>query len=68
MKKAESKKGGRGGSRPGAGRKTKDGITKTKRVNVSLDAETLDKAQQIGAGNVSEGVRRAIKRFKLSTK
>lgn len=32
-----------------------------KRVNVYLDAESLAAASAIGAGNVSEGIRRALK-------
>lgn len=33
-----------------------------KRVNVYLDAETLAEAERIGNGNVSEGIRIALKR------
>lgn len=31
-----------------------------KRVNVYLDAETLKKAEKLGGGNVSEGIRIAV--------
>lgn len=31
-----------------------------KRVNVYLDAETLQRAAELGNGNVSEGIRRAL--------
>jgi hypothetical protein len=31
-----------------------------KRVNVSLDQATIDKAREIGGGNLSEGIRRAV--------
>jgi hypothetical protein len=55
----------RGGAREGAGRKAEDGVTQTKRVNVSLDSGTLEKAEKIGDGNVSVGIRRAVKKFKL---
>ncbi len=33
-----------------------------KRVNVYLDRESLDAAAQLGAGNVSAGIRRALRR------
>jgi len=48
-----------GGSREGSGR-PKIGA---QRVNVSLDEETLRRAREIGAGNVSEGLRRAVAAF-----
>ena len=48
-----------GGSREGSGR-PKIGA---QRVNVSLDEETLKRAREIGAGNVSEGLRRAVAAF-----
>ena len=53
-----------GGSREGSGR---PGIG-AQRVNVSLDEETLKRAREIGSGNVSEGLRRAISAFDNSAK
>lgn len=32
-----------------------------KRVNVYLDAESLERAAKLGSGNVSEGIRRALR-------
>lgn len=34
-----------------------------RRVNVYLDAATLDSARKIGHGNLSDGLRRAVARF-----
>jgi post-segregation antitoxin (ccd killing protein) len=39
-----------------------------KRVNVYLDADSLDRAAQLGGGNVSEGVRLALARAVPSPK
>ena len=36
-------------------------VTGTKRHNVSLDAQTVEKARIIGHGNVSKGIRKAVK-------
>ena len=33
-----------------------------KRVNVTLDAETIDRAKALGGGNLSAGIREAVKR------
>lgn len=52
-----------GGAREGSGR-PKIGA---QRVNVSLDEETLNRAREIGAGNVSEGLRRAVAVYQKST-
>lgn len=41
---------------PGRPVEMKDG----KRVNVYLDAATLEEAQKLGDGNVSDGLRRAV--------
>ena len=46
----------------GAPRKLRDG----KRVNVYLDADSLVAAAQLGLGNVSEGIRSALKQLILS--
>lgn len=35
-----------------------------RRVNVMLDAETIAKAELIGDGNLSAGLRRAVKRVR----
>jgi hypothetical protein len=56
-----------GGKRPGAGSKAKDGATNLKRVSVSLDEPTESKAKRIG-GNVSVGLRIAVKAFKEEKK
>lgn len=49
----------RGGARPGAGRPAE--IEGARRVNVMLDAETIEAAKKIGAGNLSAGIRKAVK-------
>ena len=49
----------RGGTRKGAGRKAE--VTGTNRINVSLDPATVEKARDIGHGNVSLGIRKAVK-------
>jgi len=45
-----------GGAREGAGRPA----IGARRVNVSLDDATLKRAAEIGAGNVSDGLRKAV--------
>ena len=50
-----------GGERKGAGRPA----TGSKQVGVTLDPATVDKARQIGEGNVSEGLRRAVAAFNV---
>jgi hypothetical protein len=35
-----------------------------RRVNVMLDQRTVDKASEIGSGNLSAGLRIAVKRFR----
>ena len=47
-----------GGYRRGAGRKAE--VTGTKRINVSLDPVTVEKARKIGEGNLSLGLRKAV--------
>lgn len=47
---------------PGAGRPAQ--LLGSRRVNIYLDAESVYTAQLIGAGNVSEGVRVALKKVK----
>ncbi len=52
-----------GGKREGAGRKPIKDEPMT-RVNVMLDAATVEKAKQIGGGNLSEGLREAVRRVR----
>jgi hypothetical protein len=47
---------------PGAGRPAQ--LLGSRRVNIYLDAESVQAAQLIGEGNVSEGVRLALKMAK----
>lgn len=51
----------RGGAREGGGRKAEDEAEDTKRYNVSLDAPTAKKAKKLGDGNLSLGIRRAVR-------
>ena len=55
------KKPRHGGPREGAGRKAEDGADGTKRYNVSLDAMTAKKANKLGDGNLSLGLRKAVR-------
>lgn len=57
MKKKKPK--GRGGPGRNQGRKAVDGCD-VKRVNVMLDDKTIDKARDIGEGNLSAGIRKAV--------
>lgn len=50
---------------PGAGRPAQ--LLGSRRVNIYLDAESVRTAQLIGEGNVSEGVRLALKMVKAVT-
>ena len=50
----------RGGKREGAGRPS-IGVRK---VRLTLDDETIDKGTDIGEGNLSRGVRTAVKEYK----
>ena len=52
-----------GGAREGAGRKPIKEEPMT-RVNVMLDDATIAKAKQIGGGNLSEGLREAVRRIR----
>jgi hypothetical protein len=58
----------KGGARKGAGSKAKDGATKMIRKNVSLDEPTIVKAQKIGEGELSMGLRVAVKDFQIKVK
>ena len=42
------------------GRQTLDGAT-VRRVQVMLDAATIEAARKLGAGNLSAGIRKAVK-------
>ena len=42
------------------GRKTLDGAT-VRRVQVMLDEDTIERAKALGQGNVSQGIRKAVK-------
>lgn len=53
-----------GGARPGAGRPA--GIESARRVNVMLDAATIERARAIGAGNLSAGIRLAVREAGLA--
>jgi len=53
----------RGGKREGAGRKPIMDEAMT-RVNVMLDEATINKAKAIGGGNLSEGLREAVRRIR----
>ena len=53
----------RGGKREGAGRPRIAGDIQVRR-NITLSESLAEKAKQIGDGNLSEGVRRAIEAFK----
>lgn len=50
----------RGGARPGGGIKAADGV-ETRRVQLTLDADTLATFARLGLGNVSLGAREAAR-------
>jgi hypothetical protein len=54
------KKRTHGGKREGAGRPA----TGVRKVQLTLDDETIDKGTDIGEGNLSHGVRVAVKEYK----
>lgn len=56
----------RGGVRSGQGRKALDGVEGTRRVTLSLDDATVEKAEEIGEGTISVGVRKAVAAYKIS--
>lgn len=62
MKRKPEKKtsGMRGGRREGAGRPS----TGVRKVQLTLDDKTIDKGTDIGEGNLSRGVRIAVKEHK----
>jgi len=55
----ESVRPGPGGARPGAGRKAE--VTGLRKVQVYLDPASIDTAKKLGDGNVSAGVREALR-------
>lgn len=64
----EERKDKRGGARPGAGRKaelTDGGATET--VRVRLTPQQKHKAEKLGNGNISAGVRAALEGHKKKT-
>jgi hypothetical protein len=56
-----AKKKRHGGPRKGAGRKAVDQASGTNRYAVSLDSATLHKARELGDGNLSLGIRKAVR-------
>lgn len=62
---AMTRKRKHGGRRAGAGRPTL-GAAKLKRVNVILGDEHIERAREIGKGNLSVGTRTAIEKHRLS--
>jgi hypothetical protein len=48
---------------PGAGVKADDGVTKTERKQVRLDAESAALLVKVGGGNLSLGIREAVRRL-----
>jgi len=59
MARAPARKS-RGGARQGGGVKAADGVA-TRRVQLTLDADTLAVFAQLGGGNVSLGAREAAR-------
>lgn len=49
-----------GGVRPGAGRPALDGATNLRLINITLGAEHIATAKELGKGNISLGIRRAL--------
>jgi len=62
IEKGATEKSTHGGRGRGGGRPRLDGDAQAKRINVSLDQATIDRAREIGDGNLSEGIRRAVSR------
>lgn len=50
---------GRGGARPGTGPKIE--VDSVRRVSVTLDPESIELAERLGDGNVSRGIRAALR-------
>lgn len=54
---------GRGGAGRGQGAKAADGATGLRRVNVSLDDASIEALRALGDGELSLGIRRAVKKM-----
>lgn len=48
---------------PGAGIKSQDGVTPTNRRNIMIDTPSLEILKKIGDGNLSLGIREAVRRL-----
>jgi hypothetical protein len=57
----------RGGARTGSGPKPADGAKGMTRINITIDQEHDTIAKEIGEGDRSLGIRRALKAFKEGT-
>lgn len=57
---------GRGGPGRGQGRRAKDGATGLRRVNVTLDARSVEALREHGDGDLSLGIRRAAEMINRS--
>lgn len=55
----EIEKPGRGGARTGTGPKIE--VESVRRVSVTLDPESIELAEKLGEGNVSRGIRAALR-------
>lgn len=53
----------KGGSRNGAGLAKDAGGAKTERHTVTLDVVTVERMKELGAGNLSRGIREAARRL-----
>jgi len=62
-----ARSGSHGGPGRGQGVKAADGATDLKRVNVSLDEASIAAAKALGDGEVSLGIRRALRNFRHVT-
>lgn len=59
-----AKKSKRGGWRENAGRNPIYGVPMRK-VTIMLDPETIEKAKKLGDGELSAGLRKAVKEFQV---
>lgn len=59
-----ARSGAHGGPGRGQGIKAADGATGLKRVNVTLDEDSIDALRQLGDGELSLGIRRAAAHIK----
>jgi hypothetical protein len=58
QKKTKARRGGAGRNQ---GRKTEDGTRGLKRLNVTLDVESVESVRRLGDGNLSLGIRKAVR-------